>query len=203
MSKLIQRMLRRLVGTYSLDREAMGIVRFDLTTPDRRLIKKSIIRRNTILYSGADVLAKCLPGDWKVGYMYLEYKNLADPSDPITPPAYDRSDGIAYYNGLSGSPDTDFLRIPITILPTYSASGADYNNNQVSLYTMSEGTAGFFGKLFNESVNSAVFGAALVAAPDPADQSQDVVFSRIYAGIDKVLKEPGMQVGVQWMIQMN
>ena len=186
---------------YSLARSAHGEVTLFSRRESDGAIRRQIWLRNLILYSGADVTAKAWVGQWTVNTMYLEFQQLANPGDTVPPPAFGRADGIAYYNGLSGSPNTDFLRVPLTVPPAFSASGADYDNNEVTLNALSEGTAGFFGKLFSDSVNSAVYGAALVAAPDPSDQSQDVVFSRVYSDIGTIPKEAGFQIGITWMLQ--
>ncbi len=182
-----------------------GDVQFCLFNPKTGQIKKLIEKRNLVLYSGADILARLLSGDpsFGVNAMYLEFKNLADPSDPITPPPFDRTGGIAYYNGLASSPDTDFLRVPLAVSPAFTASDVNYTGNQVTFFAQSEGLSGFHGKLFGPANNSAVYGAGLIAAPDLPDQSQDRVFSRVYAGIDKVLKESGFEIGVTWTIRFN
>lgn len=182
-----------------------GDVLFYLFNPKTKQVKKIVEKRNLVLYSGADILARLLSGDAKfaVGAMYIEFKNLADPSDPITPPPFDRTGGIAYYNGLASSPDTDFLRVPLAVSPAFTASSTDYEGNQVTFFAQTEGLSGFHGKLFGPANNSAVYGAGLIATPDLPDQSQDRVFSRVYAGIDKVLKESGFEIGVTWTIRFN
>jgi len=180
-----------------------GFVRFLALDPKTGRVIREISRSNTILYGGADVMAKLLAGQptYKIGGMYLEFQNLADPGDPITPPAFDRDGGRAYYDGLSTSPDRDYLRVPLIGEPGLTASGSAYDDNQATFFAMSEGLAGVHGKDFLPGSNSAVFGAALAAMPDPADQTQDVVFARVYAGIDKILKETGFEIGVSWAVR--
>jgi len=204
MDPLKAKLLKQL-DRYALDRSAKGLVRFFSFNPRNGELIKVIDRTNLILYEGADALAQCLVGnaDYAVRVMYLEFKNLATPGTPITPPVFDRSGGIAYYNGLAGSGDTDFLRIPLTLDPTISPSGAGYLGNQATFFGISEGTVGFNGKAFNESANSAVYGAGLISAPQIDNQATDTVFARVYAGIDKVLKETGFEVGVTWTIRFN
>jgi len=160
--------------------------------------------KNLILYSGADILAQVLAGngEYAVNAMYLEFKNLAVPGT-VVPPGFDRTGGIAYYNGLIASPDVDFIRVALMTHPDISASGAHYDGNQVLFTGMTEGSVGFHGKIFSNAAGSAVYGAALVAAPDLADQSKDVVFSRVYAGIGTQLKESGYEIGVTWPIRFG
>jgi hypothetical protein len=189
-----------------LGRQAKGLVTLFSFDEKTRRICRQISLQNLILYSGADVLGRLLAGQssYAVNMLYLEFQNTVG---AITPPAVSRADGIAYYNGLSGSPDTDFLRLPLLVDPSVDASSDDYESNQATFFAESEGTTGFFGKAFSQSASSFVFGAALVAAPDPADQSKDIVFSRVYIGelgwTDAIDKQDGKQVGVTWAIRFK
>ena len=197
------RTLQTQLDEYDLKRNTQTLVRlfsFDLQT---KRIHKLVENSNLVLYSGADILARLLSANnpVPVNTMYLEFKNLAHPEDPITPPSFDRSADLSYYTGLpSGS---DFLRIPLYVAPTLSASAPQYKNNQITFFGISEGLSGFNGTPFNPSANSTVFGAALVAAANPTDQSQDLIFSREYAGIGQILKESGFEVGITWTIRFN
>lgn len=204
MTPLAKKLMMQMEG-YSLSRQARGRARIFLFDPKTGVIHKIVENHNDIVYSGADVMAKLLSGasGYAVNTMYMEFKNLPSPLDPIVPPSFDRTGGIAYYNGLSSSPDTDFLRVPIQITPTISAGDSNYLGNIVTFFAISEGSTGFWSKIFSHTVNSAVFGGALVASPDPTDQTQDVVFSRIYSGIDKVLKTSGMEIGITWPIEFK
>lgn len=195
----------RQFDSYDLARSVKGFVRFYARELSSGRTSKVIERPNLVLFEGADVLAQLLSGarGYHVNTMYLEFKNLAAPGDAITPPSFDRGDGIAYYNGLISSPDTDFLRVPLTVGPLVESSGGDYAGNQTTFFGISEGTVGFHGKPFLPSSNSAIFGAALIASPDPADQSLDKVYARVYTGIDKILKQTGFEIGVTWTTRFN
>ena len=176
-----------------------GRPRFFLFNPKTGEIRKVIERDNLVLYSGADILAKLLSGasEYAVKTMYLEFANTASP----VVPTFDRTGGLAYYNGLTG--DYDFLRVPLQVSPALSSSDAVYANNIVSFYGISEGAVGVLGKAFSYAAGSNVFGAALVASPNPGEQSEDVVFSRVYTGIGKIPKEAGFEIGVLWPVQFN
>ena len=193
-----------LVDLFSPDRIS-GHLRFFSYDPLTGRIIKLIEKKNLILYGGADILSLLLAGqnDYRARTMYIEFQNLADPSDPITPPTFGRDGGASYYDGLISSPDRDFIRIALSVSPSFASSGGDYQNNVVTFFGQTAGTSGFHGKSFGESANSAVFGAALVASPDTQDQSKDVVFSRVYSGIDKILKQTGQEIGVTWSIRFN
>ena len=195
--------MKELLDAYDLGKHARGFVRFQLLDPKTGVVTKQIERHNLVLYSGADILASLLAGQGTpVNAMYMEFKNMVTVV-PITPPAFDRTGGIAYYNGLSSSPDTDFVRLPLLINPTVASTGVNYQGNQVTFFGISEGLTGFFGKPFTPAANSTVYGAALVSAPSMADQTQDRVFARIYTGIDQITKEIGQEIGITWVTQFN
>lgn len=189
---------------YSLADKAEGRPTFFAFNPETGEFKKIITRRNKILYSGADVLAQLMSGhpEYAPTTMYMEFST--DPDDPVEPPDFDRGpgSGIEYYNGLEASEDKDFLRLALTVNPLVNSSNDElYAGNQVTYFAISEGSVGRWGKAF---VNGcAVFGAAIVAAPDPDDPSKDVVFSRVYTGIETIFKEAGFQIGVTWQIRYS
>lgn len=190
---------------FSLERGCVGQVTFRLFNPVTGKVVKTIDKRNQILFGGADIFALLLGGQtgYGISTLYVEFENLTNPADPITPPAFDRSGGLAYYAGLAASPNRDFLRVPLTTSPAFSTSGAEYKNNLITFFGVTEGLQGFHGKPFGETSNSAVIGAGLVASPDTMDQSKDLVFSRLYTGIDKILKSAGFQVGITWQIALR
>lgn len=196
----------RLREPYDLSKRGRGLVSLFSFDEKTRKICRMVQLHNLILYGGADILGRLLAGqaDYAVNMIYLEFQNTVG---VITPPTVGREDGIAYYNGLSSSPDTDFLRLPLLVNPSVDASEANYDSNQVTFFAESEGLTGFFGKTFDQSASSMVFGAALVAAPDPTDQSKDVVFSRVYIGelgwTDAIDKQDGKQIGVTWAIRFK
>lgn len=198
--------MKTLLEHFDLGQHGKGAVDFYSIDPVTKRVAKHLHNHNLILYSGADVLAAALSGKagWFVNTMYLEYQNLASPGDPTVIPTFDRSGGIDYYNGLSSSPDSDFLRVSLLTNPLITSTNPTlYNGNQAAFFALSEGSTGFFGKPFGPGSNSAVCGAALVCAPDPTSQATDVVFARTYTNIDKILVQAGFQVGVNWVVQLT
>lgn len=197
------RELKRQLDRYALN-SVVGTVRIFSFDPKTGLITKMVQSHNDVLYEGADIMAHLLRGesDYAVTTMYLEFKNLAVPGDPITPPTFDRTGGTSYYNTLGSSPDIDFVRVPLLITPELSASGDNYEGNQLTFFGQSEGTIGFHGKAFSPAANSTVFGAALVAAPTPNDQSGDRIWSRTYS-VGDIAKQAGQEIGVTWVVRFN
>lgn len=166
--------------------------------------KRTIIaeQHNMYMYNGADINALLTAGQvaYRLGTMYLEFENLSSPGDPITPPAYDRSGGTAYYSSLA-SP-RDFIRVPMSYAPTIvSSDPTKYQGNQITFLGISAGIVGQHGLTFSHTVNSAVFGGALIAAPVPDTQADDLVYSRTYWADRYVLKQQNHQIGIQWTLR--
>lgn len=159
-------------------------------------------QKNLYLFGGADIVASLVarrPG-YGIATMYLEYENLPTPSTPIVPPSYDRAGGVGYYSTLSAP--RDFLRIPLTIDPTIiSSDPLVYAGNQVTFLSISSGSIGQHGLPFDHTVNSAIFGAGLVASPVQDTQANDIVWSRAYFADRYVLKQMNHQIGVQWTLR--
>ena len=178
-----------------------GRIRLFLADQRGREIRSLHETPNLYLYGGADIACALVSGlPFRIATMYMEFENLASPTDPIVPPTYDRTGGIGYYTSLAAP--RDFLRIPITIQPTRQSSDpALYQGNRVSFFALTAGTIGQHGLPFSDTVNSAVFGAALCASPDPATQANDVVWSRAYFADRYELKQPNHQIGIEWSLQ--
>lgn len=190
--------LRKTLESYPLDKNTFCPVIFTLFNSKTGVPKKVIQRTNLVLYGAADILALLASGnpDYKINAMYMEFANTGGP--PVPAPAFDRSGGRAYYDGLVGA---DYLRVPILTSPALSKSNAVYENNQVTFFAVTDGVVGVHGTPFNTT--SVVYGAGLVAAPDIGDQSRDVVFSRVYTEIGSIQKEVGHEIGVTWTIRFN
>lgn len=131
-------------------------------------------------------------------HIYFEFENLgSQEADPVLP-AFGKADGVEYYTGLEFSTSKDFLRVPVIAGTPYQNEDGDY---VISFYAVTPGNnKGFWGKPFSESDNSAVFGGALVATPNPAIQANDIVIARSYPENAKVMKPTGEQISVTWNI---
>jgi hypothetical protein len=161
---------------------------------------------NQLQYGWGFAAAQLLRGrrEYKIGGFYVEYANVALPEDVIQEPAFDRSEGIEYYNDLSGS--RDYLRIPLLGEPElliaegyedHFTEGVD--GNQLDMVGQTSGSTGVHGLPFSDSVNSKVYGVALVAIPDSGDRSRDVIIARgYYAAAHQVLKTASAQITVSW-----
>lgn len=178
---------------------------------DKPRIKHLFNQPNQIQYSWGTVAAQTIGlgnRDYRINAMYIEYENVASPGDAVTVPSYGREEGVEYYQDLELSATRDFLRMPLIANPTigietgfesYFTEGVD--GNKLTFYSQTQGSSGFHGKSFSDSVNSKIFGVALVATPVFADATKDIVFSRTYFDTaNQTLKLASSQVGVTWDI---
>lgn len=133
-----------------------------------------------IVYEGIDLIARILAGqDYRINTMYLEFKNGGAPSYTVDP-----AQGRSYYAALdSGGGASDYLRVALTTSPVLTSSDPTkfLANIMTILATTFGKNAGQGGFEFSAAAGSVVFGVALVAAPDPDDASQDLVFDRSYS----------------------
>ncbi len=158
---------------------------------------------NDILYGWASVVGQLLTGapdgkPYKIGAMYIEFENNGGVA--VSAPSFTRADGLDYYSGLSVSSVRDYLRVPLIAATLSSSDETNFpGGNVTTFYAQTAGTAGVHGKAFNDSVQSRVYGAALVATPEFSDASQDIVYSRLYfPSAEQLIKLIGSQLAVSW-----
>lgn len=143
---------------------------------------------------------------YHISTLYVEFENQSGPETPISVAPFSRSIATSYYANLTGQ--RDYLRIPIIIEPTLSVSDGYAENlpvnqsaNQLTFFVQTSGTAGMHGLPFASNVNSKVYAAALVAAPDFNDPTKDVVFARtMFTTANQITKEASSQIGITWDI---
>lgn len=163
---------------------------------------------NEIAYDWAIIACQAIglgKSEYKIGGMYVEFENTASPGLTVSPPTIDRAEGREYYDNLSGN--RDYLRIPLLSLPALSVapgwndyfSGTGVDFNRMTFAAQTSGNSGSNGLTFSHLTNSRVFGIALVATPEWADRTQDVVFARgYYPAGDQLDKEASHQLYVSW-----
>mgnify|MGYP000051780139 CR=1 FL=1 len=144
---------------------------------------------------------------YRVAGMYIEFTNVASPGDPVAVPTFsiDDPDAAAYFNGLSASPDTDYLRVPL-LGNQVSASDEELYplGNVVTWFAQTTGVVGVHGKAFGADANSVVTGGALVALVDPADPASDLVYARFYLPQDEQApKLANGQVSLEWQTEIG
>jgi hypothetical protein len=164
---------------------------------------------NLVLYEWGDIVGKLLAGEpdgkpYAIGGMYLEYESNVDAAINPTP-TFDRTGGVqtapSYWENLGTN--RDYLRVKLDSATVTSG----VNSVTVTFVTQSTGTVGAKTTspvAFSDSVNSRVYGCAIVAYPDFSDKSQDLVLSRYYfASAYQIEKAPGSNIGITWPITLS
>jgi len=170
----------------------------------KEVVGPFVFQRNTVMNGSADVLARLMGGNaaYNIGYMYMEFENLATPESDPSVPTYTKDEGLEYYTGLNSSLTTDFLRVPILVTPGISTTDEDYAGNMVTFTAITTGDlTGFWGREFSEAANSVIYGGALVSAPIPAAPTNDIIVCRNYPAGAKVPKVSGEQVCMVWSVE--
>jgi len=159
---------------------------------------------NLVMYDWATIIAKMFEGDidYRVNGLYIEFENNAG---TVSVPSFGREDGNSYYQGISGSGVRDFIRVPLTATTVGSSNETLFpGGNQLTFFGQTQGSAGLHGRTFSNAANSKVFGAALVAMPEQADYTQDLVFSRFYFDTaDQIAKLASNSIGVEWSLTLQ
>lgn len=163
-------------------------------------------KKNKILYSGADLMAKALAGVRyaHISHMYVGYKTTSDISG-FTPPEIDKeyTNQFIDYNTSETFEDLGFLRLPLAHFPTY-LNTTNYENNTViftTSVTASASPATDASAEFHDSSDdspSYLYELALVAALDPTSMSQDLLFSR--ANFDPIVYDTNYNLTISWGI---
>jgi hypothetical protein len=161
------------------------------------------------MYDWATVAGELLRGapdskPYKIGGMFFEFENNSGAA--VSPPSFDRNDGMSYYNGLLTSPNRDYLRVPLVASSLNSSDVALFpGGNQLGFFAQTEGVTGVHGKTFSSAVQSRIFGGALVTFPDFGDATQDLVFSRFYftETDEQLIKLVGSQIGFSWSVTLQ
>jgi len=167
-------------------------------------------QHNDFLYEWGAIFANLLLRkglNYGIGGMYIEFENTASPGDPVTVPTFtrDADEGVEYYNGLSDSADRDYLRVPLVAGTLDITDVVQFpKGNCPIFFAQTSGVLGVHGKTFSDSVNSTVFGGALVAFVDADDYTQDLVLSRFYVAVEKQqVKLASSQIGFEWKLTLQ
>lgn len=139
---------------------------------------------------------------YKVGAIYIEFKNLADPEDSVdAPEGFAKTVGREYYQALSAP--YDYVRVPILFAP-HADIDPDVSsnfNNRLTWTAETTATLGAHGQEFSSGEYSKIFGLALVVTPDWDDYTKDIVIARTYYDdVDDQFLRPavgGVRVGWQ------
>lgn len=158
-------------SAYQANRDCFGVIKiwqFDPATGESQLLKDT---RNTILYTGADLLALALSGRANSGisHIYVGYNNNAA-FDINDEPAVTKSSTTFRSDG-----DYGYVRVPLTF-PASFTTEANYSNNSTFFTIMLTNPPSAVGAAFGNT--SKIFTIGLAAALNPSGSNQDKMFSR-------------------------
>lgn len=175
------------------------------TDPKTGISIPMVAKRNTIMNSGADVLARALAGypNAKISHMYLAYTDSQDV--PVGDPyVIDRSNSV-FEIATGGDVSTGYLRVPLTFPATYTTSDSDEYSNNIVVFTVLINTATDYVYGGNLNGGSKFFEAALVASFNPADtpasHASDKVFARVT--FDKFDYSATTNLTISWGVKIT
>lgn len=177
---------------YQANQDCFGVIKiwqFDRTTGESWLVKDT---RNTILYTGADLLALALSGraNSSISHVYVGYSNNSG-FDIEAEPAVTKGSTAFRDEGGYG-----YVRVPLTF-PASFAAESNYSNNSVFFTIMLANAPSSSGAELNAT--SKIFTIGLVAGLNPSGANQDKIFSR--AQFTPVTYDPTFGLTVTWGVK--
>lgn len=176
-----------------------GFIKIWQTDPTNGASTLLVDKKNTILYTGADILARAvagLPGS-RISHFYVSYTNAVS----RTPLPVSRTP--TPYLAVNASPGGyGYGSVPLTLPPSFLKSGSDYNNN-ISVFTiMIPSTASVQSQLGLNFTNGVkIFEASLVAATTSPPSGTDPVFSRVQ--FNPVTYDSTFNLTISWGIMFT
>jgi len=177
-----------------------GVIELFLVQAGRETVL--LRKKNTIVNSGMDLLAKALAGELLVNGMYLAYDNNVVPYTDPTPPE-ERT--ASFYHSVGGG-TRNFVRVPTLSQPSYTVTADKYNNNKTLFVAISAG-AGVLsgaGNVLTDGLSN-FYGAGLLWL-HATDYEQDILFSAVSfddLGTPQYTKIAGAQFGIRWGIYFD
>ena len=183
----IKEKYRGVVGEIELFRRLNG--------EDEVLVRK----KNVILNSGMDLLAKALGGELNVNGMYFAYDNDGSPYTDPTPPV----ERTASFYHSDGGGTRNFDRAATLAQPAFEATDVEFNNNKVVFVAITTGAGELAGVGNVLTDGTSMFYGAALAWLHPEDYQQDILFSAVSfddLGPSHFEKIAGAQIGIRWGI---
>ena len=155
-------------------------------------------KKNMILNSGSDLVAKAVAGELHINGMYLVYRNGADAKFPVS--ATLTPADFAVLPAGSG-----FVRVPTISRAGYTSSDIIYSHNQVQFTAVSDSNPVFpsGGNTITDGVTM-FYGAALAFIAPGTDSTKDVLMASSHfeyqAAPIEYVKIAGAQIAVRWTL---
>jgi len=193
---------------------AVGQIQAFLTSMRTGRTTEVLKQKNLIMYQAADVMAGLLAGDRSktISHMYFQYENTN--STPTAIPTLTRASGRDDFDGISGvAPAQDWLRVPLVTTPRISRipdNSEVFGGNAVMFAATSASSPSMSGEspahnyFASSGVNgpSKITSVALVAAPTPSNNLNDLVFSRVNLQTPLTLPA-GFYLTIYWLVKFN
>lgn len=178
-----------------------GFIKIWKSDPRTGLSELILDKKNTILYSGSDLLAQALSGKANTGisHMYLGYSN--DVNTPTV--GYTIAKNATSFSTTS---PLGYLRAPLTFPATFMTE-TNYSNN-IAVFTVLLNNASSYQVTSGSPATlttstSAFFELGLIAATDPAGtvntHPNDKIFARV--AFDRITYDSAFNLTVSWGIR--
>lgn len=182
-----------------------GFIKITAFNPKTGDFKTLIDKPNTVVYSGADLLAKALAGSSysAITNMYVGFNNDAGfPTSP-TPPTVNKTDTaqtmIEFYTDNVGD-GFGGLRLPLSLIPSYLTTSSSYVNNVVVFTTTVVSATAVAGDAFAAGT-SQIYEVGLVAAGASSTVASDKLFSR--AQFDPITYVANYNLTINWGVRFE
>jgi len=153
---------------------------------------------NIIVYSGGDIVTALLGGlsQYRISSVYFAFQNGGTPVAPA--PA--RTISANTFRSLTAP--QDFIKAPVLVPPTFSASDVNHVANQATFVSIASATVGSLNALpFGSGSGSQVYMLGLVASPTNAIPG-DVLYA--YFALPSPLPAAGSgQISAAWMVEAD
>lgn len=155
-------------------------------------------KRNTVLNSGMDLVAKALANELVINGMYFAYDNDGSPYTDPTPP----KERTASFYHSDGGGTRNFVRVPTLARPSYDATDPAYNHNKAIFVGITAGAGVLSGASNILTDGTSQFYGAGIGWLHPTDYNEDILYAAVsfddLAGSSHFEKIAGAQLGIRW-----
>lgn len=153
---------------------------------------------NIIVYTGGDIITQLLgsQSQYRISGVYFAFQNGGTP----VAPSPSRLITASTFRALTAP--QDFIKAPVLIPPTFTASDVNHTANQATFVSIASATVGSLNALpFGSGSGSQVFMLGLIASPTGAIPGD---FLYAYFGLPSPLPAAGSgQISASWMVEAD
>ena len=191
------------------NRDIQGLVRLHRVTDTELWTPTTRLRGNKLLYEWGAIVGRLLTvGDrpYRISGMYLEFANVANPGDKVTPVAVERDRTVDYYGSLTatGGLPADYIWAPLIASQLLSSDSSVYPKGNLPVFfarSQAVNVRGLNDTPLGVDNNSTFYSAALVACTDENDRTKDLILSAFnFESAEQQPKLATSQVGLEWQL---